>query len=66
MARPKSNLTRKINAIANIFGVASSTVSRWHDEGCNISDPGEIISWRQKKRRIESAAPLSRPISKRL
>ena len=49
MARPKSNLTRKINAIANTYGVASSTVRRWHDQGCNIFDPGEIISWRQKK-----------------
>jgi len=49
MARPKSTLTKKIAAVANTFGVATSTVRRWHDEGCNISDPGELVSWRQQK-----------------
>jgi hypothetical protein len=49
MARPKTRLTQKIEAIAHAFELAPSTVRRWHNEGCNIFDAGELTRWREAK-----------------
>src|SRR6516165_3790286 len=49
MARPKTELTKKIDAISHAFGVASSTVRRWYNEGCDIFDPTELTGWRELK-----------------
>jgi hypothetical protein len=47
--KPRTRLTRKIDAVAKAFGVTNQTIRRWHNEGCNIFDPGELSFWREKK-----------------
>lgn len=40
---------RKIDSVANLFGVATRTVKKWQDAGCDISDPGEILAFRSEQ-----------------
>ena len=49
MSRPKTELTKKIDAIAHAFGVNPTTVRRWHNEGCDIFDPHELTRYRELK-----------------
>jgi|SRR5271165_32832 len=49
MARPKTDLTKKIDAISHSFNIAPSTVRRWYNEGCDIFNANELTRWREIK-----------------
>jgi len=49
MSRPKTDLTKKIDAYAAAFGLAQSTIRRWHNEGCDLFDATQVSQWRETK-----------------
>jgi len=49
MGRPKTAMGRKIDSVANLFGVNARTVKKWQDAGCDITDPGEILAFRTEQ-----------------
>src|SRR5271166_6498707 len=49
MARSKTDLTKKIEAIAHTYNIASSTVRRWNNEGCDIFDANKLAQFRELK-----------------
>ena len=49
MSRVKTEIGKKIDAVALAFGMSPRTVKTWHAEGCDISDAGEVLAWKQQK-----------------
>ena len=49
MARTKTNLGKKLESVADAFGVSVRTVKNWQAEGCNIANAGDVLAWQQQK-----------------
>jgi hypothetical protein len=55
LGRPKTVEGRKIDSVMNLFGVSKTTVQKWRSQGCDISDPGEVLAFRDEKIRNRRA-----------
>jgi hypothetical protein len=49
MSRTKTEIGKKVDSVANIFGVSTRTVQKWREQGCNIFDSDEVYAFHRQK-----------------